>query len=1052
MPVPYRLGIDIGVSSLGWCVLDLDREGHPKGIRRMGVRIFSDGRDPQSGASLAVDRRNARSARRRRDRFVDRRNRLLRALVRHGLMPADPVERKTLEALDPYELRAKGLDERLHPYHFGRAVFHLNQRRGFKSNRKTDRRQKEGDLKGMKGGIDRLRAAIEAAGARTLGEYLYVEFRKDRTVRGAKDGSKRAHGAVRARPHVVKGKNEYDHYADRAMYEHEFDTLWERQKGLGAPLTDQARHEIRDIIFYQRPLRPVDPGKCALDPTDARAPAALPLFQRFRMLSELANLELVAEDQSHRPLTVEERDRVLEKLRPRKELSFDRIRGLLDLDSTYRFNLESEKRKGLKGDLTGIVLAKKDCFGPGWWSLSTERQDAIVEALLEVADEDALIAQAMTEWGLDRDAAQAVADASLPDGYARLGRRALAKIVPLMESGVIETRPIRYSEAAAQAGYDHARQPDGEVFDELPYYGKALEHAVAFGTGEPADPEERRYGRIANPTVHIALNELRKVANALAKRYGPPREIVVELARDLPLGKKAKEELTRQQAENQRHNDRRREELARLGLPDNGENLLRMRLWEELGPVHDRRCVYTGEQISIERLFGPEVEIEHILPFTRTLDNSPANKTVSMRFANRAKGNNSPYEAFHASPTINGFVYRWPEILKRAQALPKNKRWRFAADAMSRFEGERDFLARQLTDTQYIARVTREYLCKLAGPYNVWVVTGRLTQMLRGKWGLNRLLSDHNLKNRCDHRHHAIDAFVVGVTDRSMLQRVATAADQNRDRLIDDMPDPWDGFRDELRARLDKIVVSPKPDHGTGGKLHEETAYGLIRDPSKEDGATLVYRKPLVSLNENEVARIRDKALRERVMAVIAPVKGNKAEMAKALSDFAAASGIRRVRLTKVETAFKPLRDKTGRPIKAFVPGQNHRVEIFEREDGSWGGEGVTRFDANRKDFVPSWRRENTGARLVMKLHNGDMLRLENGGLDEIYRVVQLAPGNGRVVLAGANEGGRLQNRHKDPDDPFRWLFVSFSQLKARKARKVTVDVLGRVRDPGPPK
>jgi CRISPR-associated endonuclease Csn1 len=706
----------------------------------------------------------------------------------------------------------------------------------------------------MKGGIGKLREAIEASGSRTLGEYLYLTFRKDRTVRGSRDGSVQPHGTIRDRPTVVKGKNEYDHYADRAMYEHEFDTLWRRQAELGAALGDEARDDIRDIVFYQRPLRPVDPGKCALDPTDLRAPAALPLVHRFRMLSELANLEIVAADQSHRALTLAERDRILEKLRPRKELSFDRMRALLDLDSTHRFNLESEKRKGLKGDLTGIVLAKKGHFGAGWWTLPPERQDSVVDALLDVADEGVLVDQAKADWGLDTEAAQAVADASLPDGYGRLGRRALAKIVPVMES-----RVVRYHEAAKDAGYDHARQPDGEVFDELPYYGKAIEHAVAFGNGEPADPEEKRYGRIANPTVHIALNELRKVANALARIYGPPESIVVELARDLPLGKQGKEELTRQQAENQRQNDRRREELGRLGLPANGENLLRLRLWEELGPVHDRRCVYTGEQISIERLFGPEVEIEHILPFTRTLDNSPANKTVSMRFANRTKGNNSPHEAFHAGPSINGFAYDWPAILVRAQELPRNKRWRFAADAMERYVGERDFLARQLTDTQYIARVTREYLTRLSGPYNVWVVTGRLTQMLRGKWGLNRLLSDHNLKNRYDHRHHAIDAFVVGVTDRSMLKRVADAADQNRERLIDDMPDPWDGFRDELRARLDRIVVSHKPDHGTGGRLHEETAYGLVRDPSKEDGATLVYRKPLAALNANEVTRIRDR-------------------------------------------------------------------------------------------------------------------------------------------------------------------------------------------------
>jgi CRISPR-associated endonuclease Csn1 len=1035
--VPYRLGIDIGTNSLGWCVLDLDRQGRPKAIRRMGVRIFSDGRDPQNGTSLAVDRRMARGARKRRDRFVDRRADLLRALVRHGLMPVDISERKALESLDPYELRWRGLNEKLHPHHLGRAIFHLNQRRGFKSNRKTDKKQKEGDLKGMKGGIGKLREAIDASGANTLGAYLYVAFRKGRTVRGARDGSVELHLTVRARPHVVKGKNEYDLYADRAMYEQEFDLIWQRQIELGAALSDAARKEIRDIVFFQRPLKPVDPGRCALDPTDQRAPEALPLFQRFRMLSELANLEIIALDRSHRPLTLNERDRILPQLERKNELSFDRMRALLGLDSTFTFNLESEKRKGLKGDQTAIALAKKSCFGAAWWSLSFDRRNEIAATLFDEASEALLVARARNDWGLDEEAAQAVADANLPAGYGRIGRKALAKIVPIMGAKV-----IRYHAAAAEAGYDHARQPDGEVFDLLPYYGEALEHAVGFGSGDPNDPLEMRFGRIANPTVHIALNELRRVTNALAKRYGSPAEIVVELARDLPLGKEAKEEKNREQAENQRQNERRRAELAGLGLPDSGENILRLRLWEELGPVHERRCVYTGEQISIERLFGPDVEIEHILPFTRTLDNSAANRTVSLRKANRYKGNRSPFEAFGAG--ADGFD--WQAMLSRSLGMPKNKRWRFGADAMERFEGERNFLDRQLTDTQYIARVTREYLTKLSGPHNVWVVTGRLTQMLRGRWGLNRLLSDHNLKNRYDHRHHAIDAFVVGVTDRSMLQRVASAADQIRDRLIDDMPDPWEGFRDDLQARLEKLVVSHKPDHGTGGKLHEETAYGLIRDPSKEDGATLVYRKPLSALNANEIERIRDKALRARVQKAAEPANGNKTELAKALAAFSAETGIRHVRLTKVEQGTVSISDRNGRLYKAYSPGENLFVEVLALANGRWSGRGVSLFDANQKsrDGAPE-------GRAVMRVYKGDLLKLEDSGVDKVVQVHRLDAQAQRFKLAPHNESGNLDKRHADLDDPFRWLMIGYNQLKARKARKVTVDFLGRVNDPGPP-
>ncbi|MBF0354242.1 MAG: type II CRISPR RNA-guided endonuclease Cas9 [Alphaproteobacteria bacterium] len=1036
MTIPYRLGIDIGTNSLGWCALDLGHEGEPRSIRRMGVRIFSDGRAPDD-TPLAVERRTARGARKRRDRFVDRRADLMNALIRYGLMPSDVAARKALQEIDPYELRAKGLDEPLPAFHLGRAIFHINQRRGFQSNRKTDKKQKSDDIKGMKGGIGKLRAAIVESGARTLGEYLFVSFRKDRTVRGSKDGTVKPHLTLRARPHVVKNKNEYDLYADRAMYAEEFDLLWKRQTELGLALSDEARAKIRDIIFYQRPLKPTIPGKCALDPTDQRAPLALPIVQRFRMLSELVNLEIVFADQTHRSLSKTERDKLQGELAGKKELSFKKMRGLLGLGTETSFNLESEKREGLKGDATGISLAHKDCFGPRWWTMGLDRQNGIVETLLEEPNEDKLIEQAMAEWGLSPEAAANVADVSLIDGYGRLGRRALGKIVPLMEAEM-----INYAEAAKRAGYDHARLPDGEVFDRLPYYGEVLTHAVV-GTGDIQHDPEKRFGRIANPTVHVAMNELRKLVNALAEKYGPPAEIVVEIARDLPLGKEAKAEKNKEQAKNQKKNDDRRTKLAELGLPDNGENMLRMRLWEELNddPLA-RRCVYTGDAISIHNLFSRDVEVEHILPFKRTLDNSPANKTVSMCRANRYKGNRSPFEAFHTG--ADGFD--WEEMLLRASALPKNKRWRFGEDAMAKFEGTGDFLARQLVDTQYISRLTRDYLTKIAGPYKVWVVTGRLTQMLRGKWGLNSLLSDHNQKNRFDHRHHAIDAFVVGVTDRSMLQRVASASDQYRERLIDDMPDPWDGFRDALKERVDKIVISHRPDHGVGGRLHEDTAYGIVRNPEKENGATLVYRKPLIGLNENEIARIRDKALRNEVMEATAFARGDKKELAKALSDYSASTGIRHVRLTKVEQGFVAFNDNEGQAYKAVVPGENAYVEIYETQEGKWCGEVVSVYSANKREFRTTWQSLEPYPKRIMRVYRGDLLALDG---DNIFRVFQLR--ESLFFLAGHRESGSLDKRHKDEDDPFRWLMISYSRLKERGARKVTVDYLGRVNDPGPP-
>lgn len=180
----YRLSLDLGTNSLGWCVYLLDDADEPTGVLRMGARIFSDGRSPKNLASLAQDRRAARQARRRRDRVLKRRNRILGGLTRFGLMPANIDERRKLTEMDPYELRARALDEKLAPHEIGRALYHLARKRGFKSSRK-DRgdAEKEKEAGQVKQAIKALREKVTSAGCRTVGEYLAREHRERNPVR-----------------------------------------------------------------------------------------------------------------------------------------------------------------------------------------------------------------------------------------------------------------------------------------------------------------------------------------------------------------------------------------------------------------------------------------------------------------------------------------------------------------------------------------------------------------------------------------------------------------------------------------------------------------------------------------------------------------------------------------------------------------------------------------------------------------------------------------------------------------------------------------------------
>lgn len=1132
---PYRLGLDLGSNSLGWFVTYLDERGErlePAALGPGGVRIFPDGRDPQSKASNAVDRRMARGARKRRDRFVERRKELMAALIAHGLMPADAPERKAFERLDPYALRKTALKDALPAHHVGRALFHLNQRRGFQSNRKTDSKETENGA--IKQAASRLAEAMKDDGAKTLGEFLadkhlsssYEERQtairaelarlgKDHLTGNARKKiwakiRKRLYGddvlppqkapdGVRARATITGTKASYDFYPTRDMLKQEFAAIWDRQSPHHAAMTPTARDEMFEIIFFQRPLKPAIVGKCTLDPATRpmkedpdgyRAPWSHPLAQRFRILQEARNLEIRETGKGSRKLTKEQSDLVVLALIGKNDLSFDRMRSMFKLPVEAKFNLESERRDRLDGDQTAARLSNKKAFGEKWRSYPLDRQIAIVRKLEETEDEDALIAWLEAECGLDGAAAARVANTTLPESHCKLGLRAIGKILPIMQDEFDEDggSGAGYHIAARRAGYDHARLPTGEQFDALPYYGKWLQDDVV-GSGDARDKKEKQYGQFPNPTVHIGLGQLRRLTNDLIKAYGPPTEISIEFTRALKLSEKQKSEKQREQRKNQDKNKARAEELAKFGRPPNPRNLLKMRLWEELArdPL-DRKCVYTGEQISIERLLSDEVDIDHILPVAMTLDDSAANKIICMRFANRHKRKMTPAEAFGSSPTLQGHRYDWDDISARASGLPRNKRWRFDSSAREEFDKRGGFLARQLNETGWLARLAKQYLGAIADPNAIWVVPGRLTSMLRGKWGLNALLPDHNfggvenrseeflaatddmefsgVKNRADHRHHAIDGLVAALTDRSLLWKMANAYDEEREKFV--IEPPWATMRDDLKSALDKMVVSHKPDHGIEGQLHEDSAYGVLKAPEKiedgdKDGANLVYRKAIEGLNDNEIDRIRDRKLRGIVRAHVDAGKKNGIALDAALRQLQEAGahpqikhGLRHVRILKKEKPdyLVPVADRqTGVPYKAYSAGENFCIEVFETAEGRWDGEAVRRFDANKRNagakipHQPRWQAANPDAKLVMRVHKGDLIRLDHDGRTRIMVVHRLDAAAGRFKLADHNETGNLDKRHAADNeiDPFRWLMASYNTLKKLGAVPVRVDPLGRV-------
>ncbi len=201
-----------------------------------------------------------------------------------------------------------------------------------------------------------------------------------------------------------------------------------------------------------------------------------------------------------------------------------------------------------------------------------------------------------------------------------------------------------------------------------------------------------------------------------------------------------------------------------------------------------------------------------------------------------------------------------------------------------------------------------------------------------------------------------------------------------------------------------------------------------------------------MALTEKEIGQVRDARIREELATVAHQAARDGEKLADALARYANDKGVRRVRILKTDRSAVTVHHGGGRFRKAYVPGDNHRLEICEKPDGSWDGEAVTVFDANRKGFVAAWTLLDPVPRLIMRVHKGDLIEADFGEGRRIWKVVRLEPSARRIRLVSHRDAGNYEARHKDPEDSFRWMFATYSKLQDAGARRVRVDPIGRVR------
>ncbi len=1060
--MPRIFGFDIGTTSIGFAVIEHDPETGTGNILRLGVRIFPEARDPD-GTPLNQQRRQKRMVRRQLRRRRRRRRVLNETLSAAGLLPAfgSPDWLEVMKT-DPYDLRSRGLQEALLPREFGRALYHLAQRRHFRGREleesddereSEDEAEKDADEKAVKKERESTRQALKAKNI-TLGVYLAG---KDADAAKKKPPTERRRGVP----------------AHRSAVEDEFEKLWEAQKDYHAILRDDAfKPRVKDAIFSQRPVfwRKNTLGECRFMPGEALCPKGAWLSQQRRMLEKLNNLALAGGNQ--RPLDKEERAAILERLQSQASMSWGAVRSALKplykargepgAEKSLRFNLELGGDKKLLGNAVEAKLSA--VFGADWADHPHKQaiRDAVHQRLWsadygEIGDQRVVIlserererrrveaAQSfVVDFGVTPDQAKALQKLTFPAGWEPYSIAALRAFLPQLEAGMRFGALVNGPEWESWRNetFPTRDQPTGEVLDLLP--------------SPAAKAEQERITKLRNPTVARTQNELRKIVNNLVGLFGKPDLIRVELAREVGKSKREREEMQAGMRKREFQREAAVKDLASKGIMEPSRDVVdKWILWKE----SREHCPYTGDQICFDALFREgRYEVEHIWPRSRSFDDSLANKTLCRKEINIEKGNQTPFE--HLGHDAD----RWAAIKNRLDGMMAKKGGPgMARGKIKRFVAESlpdGFTERQLRDTSYAARGILGQLKRLwpdvglEAPVSVQPVTGRVTGQLRRLWELNNVLADDGEKTRADHRHHAMDALTVACTHPGMTNRLSRywqAFDDPRAQRPS-LPPPWPAIRADAERAVADIVVSHRVRKKVSGPLHKETVYGDTGEDAVTKSGTyrqFVTRKKLEALSKGELEEIRDGCVRRIVMEHVEK-RGGDPKKAFPPYPRISANGpeIRKVRLTSKQQLRLMVKLKNG----YADPANNHHIAIYRLPNGKADFEVVslceaTRRLAKREALV---RRERVdGASFLMSLSQGDAVQFSDGPEKGIW-IVKGIEGDGRASLArhaDARPSTAKEAERLGMDRSLKLFRPRLGGFLRRNPRKISIDPIGRIR------
>lgn len=1013
------LGLDLGVGSIGWALIETE-DDQPQQIIGMGSRIVPISKDDNDqfskgqAISKNADRTARRTVRKGYDRYQLRRALLTDVLRQNGMLP----ERMDENVIDLWQLRSDAATEgcQLTLPQIGRVLYHINQKRGYKHAKSDD----NGDSKQTKyvEAVNQRYTDLQAEGL-TIGQHFYIEL-----LRSKVDGASGPYYTFRIKDKVFP----------RAAYIAEFDQIMRIQRAFYPEvLTDELIDTLRNrIIFYQRPLKSckhlVSLCEFEMRPyktKDGRivyggpkcAPRTSPLAQLCAMWETANNITLTNRNNERYEFTLEERQQIVRHLCEHPVLKLTDLYKILGITKKDGWWGGKAIGKGIKGNATLNQL--REALGgkySEWMEMPLTIEDKVntetgevvktvsaeVErtplfqlwhAVYSLQNADELVKTLHEKFQItDESVIEALCKIDfVKPGYANKSHKFIRRILPYLMDGYM------YNEACAKVGINHSNSMTAEERDARPL----AEHI-----------ELLQKNALRQPVIEKILNQMINLVNRLQEEYGPIDEARVELARELKQSREERDSAYKAINKNERENATIATRILEdYGIRPSRSRIQKYKMWEE----SHHRCMYCGKEMNITQfLNGADVEIEHIVPRSILFDDSYSNKVCACRECNQEKGNLTAMEYMEGKPIgeFEAYKQRVDEAFAEHR-ISKTKRdhllWR-------RADIPQDFIERQLRQSQYIAVKAVEILQQ--GIRKVWTSGGSVTDFLRHQWGYDEILHTLNLpryhqvdelteivhyehagqeheeeriKNwtkRLDHRHHAIDALTVALTQQSMIQRLNTleASHDEMEKQVKEANTPYNEKKSILEKwvieqphfsvadvtdKVDGILVSFRAGKRVttparraiyqGGKrtivqtgiqvprgaLTEETVYGKLGDK-------FVVKYPL-DHPSMKPENIVDPTIRALVQKRVAergkeafkePLYSAEGMMIKSVRCYTSLS----------ENGVVPVKYADGRPIGFAKKGNNHHIAIYQDKKGEYQEMVVSFWDAvERKKYgVPS--------------------------------------------------------------------------------------------------